>query len=282
MKEPQFLGEIFVESPLGNDIIERVMEKHNIYDVRRKKDGLKQRLLHEMDYPVDWKAVRNDLEIEIKGVPDLLPSELASFQKVLELKKSFPRELTFTDPVTDNIKTNVIALHKLTIFLIDLIAEIIGAPFQTTIDNCYSTLVENAFEYIYSGKVRDIPQNWLSAVHVLTMAGDDAVMAIANRIADQDAIVEQFRKQLVKSFGKRRPKITKKNLPYAQYFGISLRKMKIKDIADEYIQQHRRQFPKDEESLEYRRAKRRLEENLKKTVYRLKETFESMIGETIS
>jgi hypothetical protein len=33
MKESLFLGEILVESPPANDIIERVMEEHNIDDV---------------------------------------------------------------------------------------------------------------------------------------------------------------------------------------------------------------------------------------------------------
>ena len=172
MKETQFLGDVLVESLLGNDIIERVMEKHKIYDVRRMKDGLKQRFLHEVDQETDWKAVRQDLETEIKGVPDLLPPELASMQKMLELKKTFPRELTFTDPVTDNIKTNVIALHKLTILLIDLVSDNLASPWQTAIDGCYSVITDNLFEYIYSGKVRKIPQDWLSNVQSLPMFGD--------------------------------------------------------------------------------------------------------------
>ena len=54
---------------------------------------------------------------------------------------------------------------------------------------------------------------------------------------------------------------------------MKLQGMVVKDIADEYIQEHRDKYPDNEESDEYRAAKRRLEDKLETNMARLKKTF---------
>lgn len=283
MKETQFLGTVFLESPLIFPILENIREKYDIPDLDPTKDGLKERLLQEMenDQEIDWKAVRQDLENEIRKIPDLLPPELAFFYKVIEAKKALPPEPTFTEPITDKLKSDVLALYQGFVNLFNLIADHFAAPLQAVINNFFSVMANNALEYLYTGKVRDIPQDWISSVQTLSMFGEDAVMAIASRLADPDEAAEQFRQKLIETFGKHRPKLTKKNLPFAEYFTMSLRGIRLKDITDEYIVRHPHAFPKDPQSPEFKRAKRDLADRLKKTIKRLKLTIENMIGEEI-
>jgi hypothetical protein len=62
---------------------------------------------------------------------------------------------------------------------------------------------------------------------------------------------------------------------------MKMQGVKIKDIADEYIQQHRDRFPKDEHSLEYEIEKDRLEARLKTNMLRLEKTINQIFREQI-
>ena len=281
MRESKFLGTILIESPMMFEILEKVRDKHNIEKLDPSKDPYKQRIRQDMeqDPPIDWQVVRQDLEAEIRAIPDLLPPEFAAFQKIIEAKQKLPAEPTFTEPITDKLRADVTAFYHLFAQFFTLFADTLAAPWQTAIDNCFVGLVDNAWEYLYSETIRDIPQDWISAIRTVPLFGDDVVMAIVGPMADPDEITEQLRQKLKATFPPHRPKLTKKNLPFAKYSAMRLRHVPIKDIADEYIQDHRRQFPSDPESIEYRRAKRKLEENLKKITKRQMLTFDAMLGD---
>lgn len=284
MKEANFLGTLILQSPLMFSILEKIREKYGIDEIDPTRDGLRERLLEDMenDQEIDWHAVRQNLEKEIRNIPDLLPPEVALFHKMIEIKNALPPEPTFTEPITDKLKIDVTALYHGYVGLYTVLADNLAAPFQTVIDNCYSAITDNALEFLYSGKIRDVPNDWISAVNTLPMFGEDIVMAVAGRLADPDEITQAFRQKLIKTFGKRRPKLTKKNLPFAEYLAMKLRRMRLRDIADEYILRHPHAFPKDPESPEYKRAKHELKVRLKQTIKRLDITLEAMIGDKIS
>ena len=281
MKETKFLAPILLESPLMFEILEKIREKYSIDKLDPNKDPYKQRVRQDMeqDPPIDWQAVRQDLEAEIRAIPDLLPPEFAAVQRLLEAKKTLPAEPTFTEPITDKLRADVTAFYHLFAQLFTLFTDTLAAPWQTAIESCYAALVDMAWEYLYSETIRDIPQDWISAIQTVPLFGDDVVMAIVGPMADPDEFTEQLRQRLKETFPPHRPKLTKKNLPFAKYSAMRLRRVPIKDIADEYIQDHRRQFPSDPESIEYRRAKRKLEENLKKITKRQLLTFDAMLGD---
>jgi hypothetical protein len=283
MKEARFLGALLLHGPLLYPIIEEMKEKYDIPDVEAGRDALKQRLLEsvEDDDTVDWEAVRKELEKEIRSIPDLLPPGLADFQKIIQARNTIPPEPTFTEPITDKLKSDVLTLYHAFVKLFFLFSDNLAAPWQTAIDSCFSAIVDNAFELLYTGEIRDIPQDWISAVRVLPLFGDEVVMAMASRLADPDVIAQDFRQKLIDTYGKHRPKLTRKNLPFTKYSAMRLRRIPIKDIADEYIEDHPKAVPGDPESPEYRREKRKLEERLKKCAKAHLKTLDAMVGEEI-
>ena len=154
----------------------------------------------EQDPPIDWQAVRQDLEAEIRTIPDLLPPEFAAFQKIIEAKKTLPAEPTFTEPITDKLRADVTAFYHLFARFFTLFTDTLAAPWQTAIDNCFTGLVDNAWEYLYSETIRDIPQDWISAIQTIPLFGDDVVMAIVGPMADPDEFTEQLRQKLKETF----------------------------------------------------------------------------------
>jgi hypothetical protein len=92
MKEAEFLGKILASSELFFPVLYKVMKKHGIDDLNPEEGGVTERLLDQVENPnkIDWKAVRQDIEQEIRNMPDVLPAELAAFQEIMEGKKSLP------------------------------------------------------------------------------------------------------------------------------------------------------------------------------------------------
>ena len=282
-KEPKFLGTILLLNPLIFPILEKIREKYDIDEVSPTENGLRERLLKDIDQEQesDWKAVRHELENEIRAIPDLLPPEFAFYHKIFEAGKTLPPEPTFTEPATEKLKADVTILYHGFYNLYNFVSTYMVSPWQTAIDKCFTDITDNAFEFLFSGKIRDIPHDWISMVNTLPMMGDDIVVAMASRLANPDEITEQFHQKLIDTFGKRRPKLTDNNLPYTEYLAMKLRRMRLRDIADEYILRHRRRFPKDPLSPEYKTKKRQLEINLKQIIKRLTKTLDNIIGDKI-
>ena len=104
-------------------------------------------------------------------------------------------------------------------------------------------------------------------------------MAIAGPLADPDEITEQFRQKLKDTFPEHRPKLTAKNLPFAKYSAMRLRRVPMRDVLDEYMQDHPKTFRGDPHTPENRSLKRKLRRDMKQFVKRHILTFESMIGD---
>ena len=279
-KEAKFLGTVLVLSPLLLPILEKIRDKYGIEEISLTEDGLRKHLLKSIEYnqEVDWEAVRQDLEIEIRKIPDLLPPEFAFYHTLLKDAKNMPPEPTFTEPATEKLRADVTELYHRYFRLYKFTADNIAAPWQTAIDNCFTDITDNALEFLISGKTRDIPHDWISVVSTLPMFDDNIVIAMASRMSNPDKIAEQFHQKIIDTYGKRNQKLTKKNMPYAEYLTMKLKRIPLRDIADEYITSHSKEFPKDPVSPEYLKKKRELKVKLKLIIKRLIKTLENLTG----
>ena len=130
---------------------------------------------------------------------------------------------------------------------------------QKVIDNWFSRVPDDLLEYLLTGGTRDIPKHWISNVEVRHVFGTPIEIAMASLYTDPNETVEEFQRKHVYAFGDDRPNITQGNLEKMPYLVMQLQGMVVRDIADEYIQEHRSDFPDDEESDEYKTAMRRLD-----------------------
>jgi len=71
---------------------------------------------------VDWSSVRVELEVRLRKIPSILPSELASFEWMVEYQKTLPRKAKFREPTTPKLRVDVRVLYKHFVKLYDLAA----------------------------------------------------------------------------------------------------------------------------------------------------------------
>jgi hypothetical protein len=136
------------------------------------------------------------------------------------------------------------------------------------------------FTYLVSGETEEVPFDWFGDVQTVTFGDDEPVIfMMASRMSDPKEMVDKFRKEYNRLYGKDRPKITKGFLNAADQLRMYYEGKPIRDIADAYILKHRSQFPKDAKSNEYKAAKKKLEERLKKRNQRYKKLFLKLLGD---
>jgi hypothetical protein len=276
MNEAKLYGTLLTSLP----IVKEIQEKYGIDPVSPGDDQLIEIL--KSDNEIDWQAVRQDVEDWLRNFPDLLPPDLAAYKKLLDFKKSLPPEPIFDESlgITERHRQDVQVLYKGYLHALDMLAKL-ATPTQVAIDNIYVAITDILMEFLLTGENREFPPDLISSVSIQPYFGETVVMAMANQLTDPDEITMAFRQKLDEAFGADRPKITKGNLDTARYLAMKMQGIKIKDIADEYIQQHRDNFPEDEHSTEYATAKEHLEHRLKTNMLRLEKTINEIFREKI-
>ena len=262
MKETQILK---ILSPAHRDfipILESIREKYGL-----KKNEVLQDFIWEFDEN-KLTAIRQDIEKQVRSNPDYLPPPLKPVFDVINRPDGEPLELKGLDDCPEEIKTWINQLYR---FYIE--------PLIFVTENFYNVISNNLFEIILTGEAREIPDYWAGGVVTIEIAGNKTIIALASQAADLKTIVNNFREEYYRTFGKDRPNITKGNLNTAKYLRMKLENSPMKDIADEYIQDHRSEFPKDPESAKYKAAKRKLEVRLGKNMNRLQDTFDKIFGD---
>ncbi len=124
MKESELLGKLLPGHPDIFPIIENLREKYQIPEVRLEDD-------------IDWEAVRQDIESQVQESAIFSDSVMMQLQQL----KDVVRKLIF---------------GMLRAFMPAMI---------TTVENlAYKTTADLIFEYLLTGKTRDVPQDWFSKV----------------------------------------------------------------------------------------------------------------------
>ncbi|MBI3338682.1 MAG: hypothetical protein HY022_00915 [Chloroflexi bacterium] len=233
----------------------------------------------ESEDEIDWKAVRKELEARLRKLPDILPRELARYQKAMDAKKKLPKTLRFTEPITQKLKIDVRMLYKGFVKLYSLATDNLALPWIKAADNFFTAATDNLIEFLKTGIAQEVPSDWINAVQTVPFFGENVVIVMAGELSDPEEVAEFFQKEFAKTFKRRKPKFTKTDAAIAEYLVMRLEGSAYKDIAYEYIQRHPDEFPDDPESEKYRVAKEKLEDTLKHSIRNALDRLDDKAGD---
>jgi hypothetical protein len=268
MKESELLGKLMPGHPDILPIIENIREKYRIPDVR-PEDDIAEILLTRDD--IDWDAVHKDIELQVKNVPLLDDPETKYIQNLKNLQSmplDFPELGILPEETRNAIKTmfsNIIQSYVPMLAIID--------------DKTYKPLTEIMYEYLLTGKTRDVPEDWFGKVATLNFFGKPIVMAMAGEGANPKELAEQFKGEFTKTFGKDRANITETHLSTAEYLTMKLQGNSLKNLVETYRDRHLSEFPKNRSSKTYQKAIEKQTELMKKRIQRLQDVIDKMGGD---
>jgi hypothetical protein len=247
-------------------ILKYIRQKYDILEIDPDDDGITEILL--TDESIDWQAVRQEIETQVRNSPELLPQAIKS---ILPFSHSDNQPVVFSglEEVPEELRKQLNALMA-------ALASLFIDPVSNKVNEFYKVVSDSLLEFLLTGKPREVPNDWFGTVATTFMFGEPMVIAIASQASDPKAISDQFRQEFTKTFGKDRPKLTEGNLKTGEYLRMKLSGMPIRDIVDVYILRNPSQFPKDVRSKAYLKAKRKHIEMMKKRIQRLQNTLDEI------
>lgn len=268
--ETKLIGTLLPSHQYFIPILKDIREKYNIPEIGPEDDGITEILLADED--IDWEEVHQEIKNKISNLEEIFPEQLLG---LIELVKNLPETSQMSEEAKDipeNLQEQFQAFFQTIITFL--------APTFQKINEFIDTTANHLFEFLTTGEAREIPQDWLGIVMTVPFFDDEPIIvAMASRLSDPKVVVDEFRMQFNHAYGKDRPKITGGQLKSAEYLRMKFEGKSITDITDVYILRNRSQFPKDPSSPEYRAAKRKLEERMKKNLQRYKERFYKILGD---
>lgn len=262
MKESELLGKLMPGHPDILPIIQKIREKYQIPEVR-PEDDIDEILLTRDD--IDWEAVRQDIETQVQSVQlfeDQAATYIQGIRKLQTVSLDFPELENCPEEVKEQLKKLFSALINFFTPMLALIDE-----------RAYKPLTEMVFEYLLTGKTRDVPEDWFAKVFTMTVLGNTSVVAMAGEAADPKVIAEQFKAEFTKTFGSNRPKITETYLDTAEYLAMKLQGNSYKRLVERYEEKYPDQFPKNKSSKSYRETIKKQTAMMKKRIQRLQDVL---------
>lgn len=258
---PQILGQVLPAA--YQDLIKSIRDKYEIPD-DPDQDLLPQFLAEEIPLEDIRQEIYNALKAQLPYNTPLafilqplqtLPSELPLREALATLAAALPDNLTVGNTI-----------HKH-----------LDSLFEPHIQN----LTNQLFEYTLTGEASTLPANMFGGVTVIPVPNHPFVVALATEISDQKEIAQQFRRKMRETFGDTLPDFTPSDVKAAGNWRLKLEGYKPRDIADKYILDHPSEFSKDTRSPEFRAAKEKLQERIKKQIDRLLQRLEEW-GDTFT
>lgn len=161
---------------------------------------------------------------------------------------------------------------KLKIALADFVQMVQGfAKFlEEILDHFHSEVTDTLYIYILTGETQETPKDWFSKVLSSSAIGEPVVIAMASQVANQEAVVEQFRQELRKTFGAQHPKTTKITVSTAYFMQLQREHKKWDFILEEFIRLNHFQLPRDKSSKRYFETLQKYDRLLRKRMQRSK------------
>jgi len=228
---------------------------------------------------IDWAGVRRELEERLHALPDVLPRELLIFQKLIDFRSRLEGEPRFSEPITPKLREDVLALYRAFVQLYDFSIDNLARPWQKAAEGFYAAAADNLCDFLRYGVGKPVPQDWITQVRTMPLFGEKMVVAMASNLSDPDEVVEEFREEFARTFGKRRPKLTITNVEIAEYLGMRHRGMSLTDIASTYIERHRSEFPANQQSERFKSKRRTLEDTLKHSLKSTQKRMDTLLGD---
>src|SRR5271157_4517157 len=219
-------------------ILDRIREKYNIPEVMPENEQLAE-LLQSNDF-YDWKAIRDDLEKELrKELQLLLPQELPMlFQGFMEMASK-----------SHGIKE----LEGLNVEINDPnLAMIIGSMMQGVpgvlqyLDQVFAIGAQKLLDHLITGRPIEVPKVWFNLIGSAKFPagenGEKFVIAVAHQFSDPDEIANEFRKKIIGTFGEK-PKLKEADLETAEYLAMRNTDKSIGDILTVFLDRHPNAIP---------------------------------------
>lgn len=264
-----FLSKILPSHADYKPILDALREKYGIPHLVTADKELADYLHSDQEIP--WSGVKAELKKSLESLPELWPESVLRLKNFVEENPQVSENL---DAFALTVELNQDDISKLTKGILNLILPLIQ-KFEEMLDTTTNLLLA----YLATGETSEIPADWIGSVRTISMFGEPAVIAIAGQLSNPKEINEQFMAEYHRVFGKSRPKITEGLLNAADFLRMKLEGVRIKDIADVYIERYPSEFPKDPLVKNYRAKKRKLEERLKKRLQRDEKTLLKLIGD---
>lgn len=251
-------------------ILARLRRRYNLPEAGILDNDYAEHLLSEKDIP--WEKVREEIKTEIENIPDFWPE---SMQNLFKSFRDNPKAKSDPEAFIDTLN---IEQEEIRSFMKGMYGQYF-IPLWEKVDEFVTTTTDLLLIYLATGETKTIPFDWVGGVSRSSAFGEPVVFAIAGQLSDPKEITKRFMTEYNRIFGKDRPKISREFANNVELLRMKFEHVALKDIADEYIQRHRSQFAKDEQSPKYRSQKRRLEERLKKQFQRHETTLRKLVGD---
>jgi hypothetical protein len=272
LKESKLVGKLLPFLPELQIIAKNVREKYDIKEINPGDEGITEILLAGNE--IDCEVVRKDIGSQIRSNPELLPPEYAPLLAIKD-QVNLPDEPQIHEPISDDFRAKVTGLYKF--YAATIKSQI---PLYTgVIDQYYETLTNSVIEYLITGKGREVPADWFGKVGTLPGLQEPVVYAIANRLSDPKLITAQFEAEIIKTFRKKRSRITEETLNSAEYLAMQLSGLTLRDLVDVDMKRHPEIYSFDKKSHRYRPSIRTRKETIRKGIQRLKGLIILMSGD---
>lgn len=266
MKESELLGKLLPGHPDIFPIIQNIREKYQIPPIDPENSDITDLLITE--YEIDWEAVKQDIEKQVNAISlhdDEETKYIQTLQKLRDMPLDFPELDILPEETRNGIKKVFSMFAQQSAFILDML------------DNqSYRPIAEIIYEYLLTGKTREVPHDWFGKVMTTQILGAPIVMVLAGEGSNPKELAEQFKGEFTKTFGKIEYKITDTQLDTAEYLTMQLQGDSLKRLVERYRDKHPSEFPVDHTSPEFRESVAKHVDMMEKRLKRLQDVMHKL------
>ncbi len=266
MKESKLLGALLPSHPDLVPIIEAVREKYNLPEIFPDDDPIEEIFLGDEIIPLE--EFRQDIENRVRENLTFMPPETA---KMYQSAKSMieAKEITGLELVPDEMKK---AIESFFVYMKGLMK-----PVYELLDAQVVSVANMIYIYLLTGETEEVPSDWFGKVATLQIMGEPTLLAMASEVTNLEDFIQQIRQEHRKTFGTKRPKITKITVSTAYYLRLKKLKKPWNFIVEEYIRLNKFSMPRDKNSKRYFDTWHLYEDRLKKRMKSASNTLDVII-----
>ena len=217
----------------------------------------------------DIEVIRDEIEQELRKVPDFLPEKAQMIFKILEAKEN-----NFDYPELDELSEEMRNMVKALMLVVTQLVE----PYKLAFDIIFSGLADHSIEYLLTGTARELPEDWfMMADKMQFLGGEPVIIAMGNELADPKEVAKLYKAAYRENFGEVKPKITEGHVKSADELRMNLEGKSINYLVDIYEENHPSEFP-PHSSKQYKKTRQTHYERIKKKLQHLNTRLDEILG----
>jgi hypothetical protein len=233
MQITKALGKLTPAHPDLLPILASICERYGIPEIAQGDPTLAEIL--GADNMPDIEAMRDDIEQELRKIPDFLPEKSQLIYKIIDAKENdfdYPE----MDELSDEMRKMVKALMLVTAQMVE--------SYKYAFDIVFSGLADHSIRYLLTGEARELPEDWfMMAGPMQTLWGEPVVIAMGNELADPREVAKLYKAAYRETFGEVKPKLTKENEKTLDSLRMNLEGKSINYLVGLYEENHPSEFP---------------------------------------